>query len=107
MAARETQLHSLSDQRECEHNGIRKQGELKQWKPAPEDWWRRTEMESPRYDNLLRMRIRVLQYWKLRSLRRMPTSGMLHPVAFVGTDVSEERSASIIRVRIGELGTLA
>jgi hypothetical protein len=39
-------------------------------------------------------------------LRRMPSSGMLHRVALVRTDVSEERSASIIRVtRIGELGT--
>jgi hypothetical protein len=36
----------------------------------------------------------------------MPSSGMLRRVALVGTDVSEERSASIIRVtRIGELGT--
>jgi hypothetical protein len=33
---------------------------------------------------------------------------MLHRVAFVRTDVSEEISASIIRVtRISELGTLA
>jgi hypothetical protein len=38
----------------------------------------------------------------------MASSGMLHRVAFVGTDVSEELNASIIRVtRIGELGTLA
>jgi hypothetical protein len=36
----------------------------------------------------------------------MPTSGMLRSVALVRTDVSEELSASIIRVtRIGELGT--
>jgi hypothetical protein len=36
----------------------------------------------------------------------MPSSGMLHRVALVTTDVSEERSASIIRVtRFGELGT--
>jgi hypothetical protein len=35
----------------------------------------------------------------------MPSSGMLHPMALVSTDVSEERSASIIRVtRFGELG---
>jgi hypothetical protein len=34
------------------------------------------------------------------------SSGMLRHVALVRTDVSEERSASIIRVtRIGELGT--
>jgi hypothetical protein len=40
-------------------------------------------------------------------LRRMPSSGTLRRVALVITDVSEERSASIIRVtRIGELGTL-
>jgi hypothetical protein len=33
------------------------------------------------------------------------SSGMLHRVALVRTDVSEERSASFIRVtRIGELG---
>jgi hypothetical protein len=37
---------------------------------------------------------------------RMSSSGMLHHVALVRTEVSEERSASIIRVtRIGELGT--
>jgi hypothetical protein len=38
----------------------------------------------------------------------MASSGMLRHVAFVRTDVSEELSASIIRVtRICELGTLA
>jgi hypothetical protein len=37
----------------------------------------------------------------------MPSSGRLRRVAVVRTDVSEERSASIIRVtRIGELGTI-
>jgi hypothetical protein len=36
----------------------------------------------------------------------MVSSGMLHRVVLVRTDVSEERSASFIRVtRIGELGT--
>jgi hypothetical protein len=36
----------------------------------------------------------------------MASSGMLRHVALVKTDVSEERSASIIKVtRIGELGT--
>jgi hypothetical protein len=36
----------------------------------------------------------------------MPSSGMLRRVALVRTDVSEELSASFIRVtRIGELGT--
>jgi hypothetical protein len=36
----------------------------------------------------------------------MASSGMLHHVALVRTDVSEELSASFIRVtRIGELGT--
>jgi hypothetical protein len=40
-----------------------------------------------------------------RWLRRM-VSGMVPRVALVRTDVSEERSASFIRVtRIGELGT--
>jgi hypothetical protein len=39
--------------------------------------------------------------------RRMPSSGMLHHVALVGTDVSKACSASIIGVtRIGELGTM-
>jgi hypothetical protein len=38
----------------------------------------------------------------------MASSGMLRRVALVGTDVSEDLSAPIIRVtRIGELGTLA
>jgi hypothetical protein len=37
----------------------------------------------------------------------MPSSGMLHSVALVRTDVSEELHASIISVtRIGELGTI-
>jgi hypothetical protein len=37
---------------------------------------------------------------------RMPSSGMLHRVTLVRTDVTEERSAAIIRVtRIGELRT--
>jgi hypothetical protein len=36
----------------------------------------------------------------------MKSSGMLHHMAVVRTDVSEELSASIIRVaKIGELGT--
>jgi hypothetical protein len=38
--------------------------------------------------------------------KRMLSSGMLRRVALVKTDVSEEHSASIIKVtRIGELGT--
>jgi hypothetical protein len=37
----------------------------------------------------------------------MASSGMLRRVALVITDVSEEFSATIIRVTIGELGTLA
>jgi hypothetical protein len=37
---------------------------------------------------------------------RMASSGMLHRVALLRTDVSEELSASFVRVtRIGELGT--
>jgi hypothetical protein len=41
------------------------------------------------------------------NLRRVASSGMLHRVALIRTGVSEELSASIIRVtRIGELGTL-
>jgi hypothetical protein len=39
-------------------------------------------------------------------IRRMPSSGMLRFVDLVGTEVSEEYSASIIRVTgIGELRT--
>jgi hypothetical protein len=38
----------------------------------------------------------------------MPSFGMLRGVALERTNVSEERNASIVRVRkIGELGTLA
>jgi hypothetical protein len=41
------------------------------------------------------------------SLRRMASSGMSRRVALVTADVSEELSASFIRVtRIGELGTM-
>jgi hypothetical protein len=40
--------------------------------------------------------------------RTMPSSGVLHHVALLGTDISEERIAYIIRVtRICELETLA
>jgi hypothetical protein len=46
------------------------------------------------------------KFRKLDLFRRIPSSGMPRRVAFVITDVSEELSASIIRVkRIGELGT--
>jgi hypothetical protein len=39
-------------------------------------------------------------------IRRMASSGILRRVALVRTDVSDELSASFIRVtRIGELGT--
>jgi hypothetical protein len=48
--------------------------------------------------------LRFLQQW----LWRMSSSGLLHHVALVRTDILEERIASVIRVtRIGELGTLA
>jgi stage III sporulation protein SpoIIIAA len=41
-----------------------------------------------------------------QKIRRMPSSGILRRVALVRTDVSEERSGSLITVtRIGELGT--
>jgi hypothetical protein len=43
----------------------------------------------------------------MKVLYRMPSSGILRRVAIVRTDVSEESSASIIRVaRLGELGTM-
>jgi hypothetical protein len=43
---------------------------------------------------------------EIRKISRMPSSGMLRRVTLVRTYVSEELSASIIRVtRIGELGT--
>jgi hypothetical protein len=43
-----------------------------------------------------------------KQVRRMPSSRMLRHVALVRTDISEELSASIIRVtRISKLGTLA
>jgi hypothetical protein len=68
------------------------------------------------------MPVSAFRFCKLLNLnalrRRIPSSGLLRRVAFVRTDVSEERtalvrtevlkelSASIIRVtRIGELGT--
>jgi hypothetical protein len=47
-----------------------------------------------------------LSYIKKYGGRRMVSSGVLRRVALVRTDVSEEPSASFIRVtRIGELGT--
>jgi hypothetical protein len=43
---------------------------------------------------------------ELRRFYRMASSAILRRVALIRTDVSEERSASFIRVtRIGELGT--
>jgi hypothetical protein len=36
----------------------------------------------------------------------MPSCGMLSRVALIRTDVSKERSPSIIRVTISELGTM-
>jgi hypothetical protein len=54
----------------------------------------------------------VIQNWMLplsiikQNSPRMASSGMLHSVALVRTDVSEKLSGSIIRAtRIGELGT--
>jgi hypothetical protein len=48
----------------------------------------------------------MLQPSMNKTLKKMASSGMLRRVALVRTDVSEELSASIIRVtRIGELGT--
>jgi hypothetical protein len=54
------------------------------------------------------LKTRLLQYCHkiMCTLWRMAFSGTLHRVALVRTDVSEEFSASFIRVtRIGELGT--
>jgi hypothetical protein len=54
---------------------------------------------------------KILWRYKKRTqnwCRRIPSFGMLHRVALVITDISEERIVSIIRMtRIGELGTLA
>jgi hypothetical protein len=45
--------------------------------------------------------------YELRRFLRMPSSGMLHQVALVWTNVSQEHIASIIRViSIGMLGTM-
>jgi hypothetical protein len=57
--------------------------------------WRRTIEFRPKY--------RLCKIW---DFHWMTSSGMLRHVALVRTDVSEELSASFIRVtRIGELGT--
>jgi hypothetical protein len=47
-----------------------------------------------------------LKTFKVQSEEKMGSSGMLRRVALVSTDVSEELSASFIKVtRISELGT--
>jgi demethoxyubiquinone hydroxylase (CLK1/Coq7/Cat5 family) len=58
---------------------------------------------------LYKMKNVLWKIWDFHSADyRMPSSKMLHRVAVVRADVSEECSASIIRVtKIGELGTLA
>jgi hypothetical protein len=54
------------------------------------------------------LKMLIIGAGKLSITRGMAPSGMLRRVVLVRTDVSEEFSASIIRVtRIGELGTLA
>jgi hypothetical protein len=55
--------------------------------------------------NIARRYIQFLERQRIYN-RRMVSSGMLRRVALVRTDVSQELTASIIRVtRIGELGT--
>jgi hypothetical protein len=51
--------------------------------------------------NYIFIRLRVSWQW----LWRMTSSGMLRCVAFVRTDILEDRRACIVRVTIGELGT--
>jgi hypothetical protein len=49
--------------------------------------------------------VKYVRVWAILTLK-MASSGMLRRVALVRADVSEELSASIIKVtRIGELGT--
>jgi hypothetical protein len=61
---------------------------------------------TPRANNLTEEESFVIMRHPLRQSWRMPPSGMVHRVALVRTDVSEECIASIITVTtIGELGT--
>jgi hypothetical protein len=62
-----------------------------------------TLVKQPDFDSIYNLSdLRVSRRW----LRRMTSSGMLCRAALIITDVSEEHSASFIRVtRIGELGT--
>jgi hypothetical protein len=57
-------------------------------------------------DNIKEFKLLLKIYLTEQVFCRMVSSGMLRHMALVRTDVSEERSASFIRVtRIGELGT--
>jgi hypothetical protein len=85
-------------------------GKLKnQWlhrksKPLPFGLWRSA---STNYSTARKILKQILKA-KFYDLRRMPSPGMLRSVALVTTDVSEERTASIIMLtRRGELGTFA
>jgi hypothetical protein len=92
---------SASDYLECIPNLENRRNEQSNLCNSPWRPKRQWDVEALRYS--------LHKWWRHRQTWRMASSGMLRRVALVRTDVSQECSASIIRVtRIGELGiTLA